>query len=72
MTAPRPVAHSSTEASGQIPMGEVDLLKKLLEVLLSFPDRALAVSAATKALSILRHGQEVRALLSGSAAAFFG
>ena len=64
VTVPRHIAHSSTGASGQQnPMGEVDLLQKLLEVLLSFPDRSLAVGAATKALNILRHGQEVRALL---------
>ncbi|CAL5224048.1 g6673 [Coccomyxa viridis] len=62
MTVPRHIAHSSTGAFGhQSPMREVDLLQKLLEVLLSFPDRSLAVSAATKALNILRHGQEEHA-----------
>ena len=40
-------------------MREDDLLKKLLELLLSFPDRSIAVGAATKALNILRTGQEV-------------
>ena len=65
MTVPGLNARSSTEDPGQqSPMGEVDLLQKLLEVLLSFPDRSLAVGAASKALNILRHGQEVRALLT--------
>ena len=62
-TLPRPIAQSSTEGPGQqSSLGEADLLKNLLEVLLIFPDRSLAVGAATKALNILQHGQEVRAI----------
>ena len=39
--------------------GELDLLKKLLELLLSFPNRSLAIGVATKALNILQSGKEV-------------
>ena len=46
-------------------MGEADLLKMLLELLLSFPDRSIAVGAATKALNVLRNGYEVCTLSIG-------
>ena len=53
---PSPQVTGKPEQQSQ---GELDLLKKLLELLLSFPNRSLAIGVATKALNILQSGKEV-------------